>query len=149
MTFLYKRVVPIFLFGLFGCLILAVPWLAPDRGPALALAFVALALFGVHEFFLMKLLVFGLVDEVLDDGDAVVVRNRDMEERIALSNIVNVSRSLLVSPPRVTLLLRNPSVFGERVSFCRPTHFNPFSSSPIDDLIRRVDEQRHAMRDSK
>jgi len=144
MTFWYKRVFPIFWFG-FLVLFMVVPWTL-DRGPAQALptmVFVVPALLGLYGIFLMKKLVFDLVDEVFDDGDALVVRNRDMEERIALSNIVNVSYSQFVNPPRVTLLLRNPSLFGERVSFCAPTRFNPFSSSPmIDDLIRRIDAKR-------
>jgi hypothetical protein len=144
MTFWYKRMFPIFWFG-FLVLFIAVPWTV-NRGPAQALPtmfFVVPALLGVFGFFLMKKLVFDLVDEVFDDGDALVVRNRDMEDRIALSNIVNVSYSQFVNPPRVTLLLRNPSLFGERVSFCAPTRFNPFSSSPvIDDLIRRIDAKR-------
>ena len=144
MTFWYKRVFPIFWFG-FLLLFIAVPWTI-DRGPAQVLPmmfFILPALLGVFGFFLMKKLVFDLVDEVFDDGDALVVRNRDMEERIALSNIVNVSYSQFVNPPRVTLLLRNPSLFGTRVSFCAPTRFNPFSSSPIiDDLIQRIDAKR-------
>jgi hypothetical protein len=144
MTFWYKRMFPIFWFG-FLVLFIAVPWTV-NRGPAQALPtmfFVVPALLGVFGFFLMKKLVFDLVDEVFDDGDALVVRNRDMEDRIALSNIVNVSYSQFVNPPRVTLLLRNPGLFGERVSFCAPTRFNPFSSSPIvDDLIRHIDAQR-------
>jgi hypothetical protein len=144
MTFWYKRVFPIFWFG-FLLLFMVAPWTL-DRGPAQALptmVFVVPVLLGIYGLFLMKKLVFDLVDEVLDDGDALVVRNRDMEERIALSNIVNVSYSQFVNPPRVTLLLRNPGLFGERVSFCAPTRFNPFSSSPmIDDLIRRIDAKR-------
>ena len=144
MTFWYKRVFPIFWFG-FLVLFMVVPWTL-DRGPAQALptmVFVVPALLGLYGIFLMKKLVFDLVDEVFDDGDALVVRNRDMEERIALSNVVNVSYSQFVNPPRVTLLLRDPGLFGERVSFCAPTRFNPFSSSPmIDDLIRRVDAKR-------
>ena len=144
MTFWYKRVFPIFWFG-FLVLFMVVPWTL-DRGPAQALptmVFVVPALLGLYGIFLMKKLVFDLVDEVFDDGDALVVRNRDMEERIALSNVVNVSYSQFVNPPRVTLLLRDPGLFGERVSFCAPTRFNPFSSSPmIDDLIRRIDAKR-------
>jgi hypothetical protein len=146
MTFWYKRVFPIFWFG-FLLLFVVVPWTV-GRGPAQALPtmfFIMPALFGILGYVIMKKLVFDLVDEVLDDGDALVVRNRDLEERIALSNIVNVSYSQFVNPPRVTLLLRNPSLFGERVSFCAPTRFNPFSSSPmIDDLIRRIDAKTRA-----
>ena len=57
-------------------------------------------------YFIMKKLVFDLVDEVWDDGDALVVKNRGQEERIALADIKNVSYSPFVNPPRVTLSLR-------------------------------------------
>jgi hypothetical protein len=101
------------------------------------------ALMGIFGYFIMRKLLFDLVDEVLDDGDALVVRNRDQEERIKLPDIINVSYSPFVNPPRVTLLLRNPSLFGTRINFCAPARFNPFSSSPIiDDLIQRIDANR-------
>jgi hypothetical protein len=87
-------------------------------------------------FFFMKKLVFDLVDEVLDGGDVLVIRNGHLEERVALSDIMNVSYSQFTSPPRVTLLLRHPSVFGTRVAFCAPLRFLPFSTDPIiDELI--------------
>ena len=99
-----------------------------------------MAVFGV---FLMKKLVFDLVDEVWDDGDSLVVKNGGQEQRIALSDIKNVSYSPFVNPPRVTLSLRRPTVFGDQISFGAPIRFVPFSNSPIiDDLIDRSDRAR-------
>jgi len=144
MTFWYKRVFPIFWFG-FLLLFIALPWLL-ERGPAQAVPtmfYIVPVLMGVVGFVLMKRLVFDLVDEVLDDGDALVIRNRGQEERVGLADIVNVSYAQFINPPRVTLLLRNPGLFGGKVSFCAPTRFNPFSSSPvIDALIQRIDAKR-------
>jgi hypothetical protein len=94
-------------------------------------------------FFFMKKLVFDLVDEVLDGGDVLVIRNGHLEERVPLSDIMNVSYSQFTSPPRVTLFLRHPSVFGTRVTFCAPLRFIPFTTDPnIDELIERIDAQR-------
>jgi hypothetical protein len=94
-------------------------------------------------YFVMKKLMFDLVDEVLDAGDALIVRNGGQQERVALSDIMNVSYSPLVSPPRVTLSLRRPSIFGSEVTFCAPIRLMPLSPSPIiSDLIRRIDAQR-------
>jgi hypothetical protein len=92
----------------------------------------------------MKKLVFDLVDEVLDGGDALVVKDHHQQERIALSNITNVSYSSSVSPPRVTLSLRERSInFGDKISFCAPVSVLPFATSPvIDELIRRIDAER-------
>jgi hypothetical protein len=79
----------------------------------------------------------------LDAGDALVIKFGHDEERVALSDINNVSYSPLVNPPRVTLSLRNPSRFGDQITFCAPATFRPFSASPIiDELIKRIDAAR-------
>jgi hypothetical protein len=71
------------------------------------------------------------------------VKNRGQEQRIALNEIKNVSYSPMMSPPRVVLSLRRPTVFGERIAFCAPIRFVPFATSPvIDDLIDRIDAAR-------
>jgi hypothetical protein len=101
---------------------------------------VLMAVFG---YWIMKKLVFGLADEVLDAGDTLVVRRGGQEERIALSDIKNVNYSPYVSPPQVTLSLRRHTVFGDTVTFCAPVSVVPFRSSPvIDGLIDRVDAAR-------
>src|SRR5262249_44021078 len=95
-------------------------------------------------FFIRKKLVFDLVDEVWDDGAALIVKDKGREDRIALSNIVNISYSPLVNPPRVTLTLRQPTNhFGTEISFSAPIRFVPFAKSElIEELIRRVDAAR-------
>jgi hypothetical protein len=101
-----------------------------------------MAIFG---YILMKKLVFDLVDEVLDAGDELVVKNKAVEEHILLSDIMNISYSTFTSPPRVTLMLRRASQFGQEISFVPPAQFtlNPFWRSPIvDELIQRVDATR-------
>jgi hypothetical protein len=77
-------------------------------------AFVVIAPIG-SGYFIMQKLVFDLVDEVWDDGDALVVKNRGQEQRIALSEIKNVNYSPFINPPRVTLSLRRPTIFGEQI----------------------------------
>jgi hypothetical protein len=94
-------------------------------------------------FFVMKKLVFDLVDEVWDDGGSLLIKNRGEEERVALSDIKNVSYSPLINPPRVTLSLRRPTVFGDEITFNAPMRFMPFSASPIiKELIDRIDLAR-------
>jgi hypothetical protein len=77
-------------------------------------------------YFLMQKLVFDLIDEVWDDGDALVVKNDGQDQRVALSDIKNVNYSPLINPPRVTLSLRRPTVFGEQIAFCAPIRLVPF-----------------------
>jgi hypothetical protein len=49
----------------------------------------------------------------------------------------------MMNPPQVTLSLRQPTSFGDKVTFCAPTRLVPFATSPvIDDLIKRVDAAR-------
>jgi hypothetical protein len=91
----------------------------------------------------MKKLVFDLADEVLDDGDSLVVRFGSEQERIPLSQIMNVSYSYMSNPARVTLTLRTPGRFGKEITFSPPQRFVPFAKSPIvSDLIERIDAAR-------
>ncbi len=91
-----------------------------------------------------------IADKVWDDGDVLIVRRNGQEERIALTNIVNVSYGQLNGVPKVTLLLREPSRFGERISYLpvigsvMQAFFPLFQGEPkaVQDLIRRVDAAR-------
>jgi hypothetical protein len=143
-TFFYKRIFPIIWFG-FLLLFMAVSLFAgPPSGRSLFLpGLIIPAVMMGFGYFLMKSLIFDLVDEVFDAGDALLVKNSGNEARIALSDIKNINYTFLVSPPRVTLSIRRPNIFGERVTFCAPLRFIPFSTSPIiDDLIERIDAAR-------
>ena len=144
MTFFNKRVFPALWFG-FLILFIAVPFVssasrnAPPPFPFLIFPAV-MTIFG---YFIMKKLVFDLVDEVWDDGDSLVIKNRGDQERIALSDIKNVSYSMMMNPPRVTLSLRRPTAFGDEITFGTPVRFVPLSTSPIiKDLIDRIDLAR-------
>jgi hypothetical protein len=144
LTFFHKRVFPFVWFGMLT-LFLLIGLLDPrNRGrselPVFMIVPVAMAVVG---YFVMKKLVFDLVDAAFDDGDAVVVRDGGQEARIALSDIINVSYSAYTNPSRVTLMLRKPSVLGERITFAAPVRFVPFTTSPvIDELIARIDAER-------
>jgi hypothetical protein len=143
-TFFYKRIFPVFFIGIL-LVFIAIPLLRGDVGTYPPPFFIAPVIALIVFVFLMKRLIFDLVDEVFDLGDYLLVRNGGREDRIALSDIMNINYSPLVSPPRVTLSLRKPNLFGDKVSFCAPLRFVPFSSSPlIDQLIVRVDAARRA-----
>ena len=137
-TFFYKRVFPVLWFGFLAVFV----GIGVVNGQGLFIVIVPIAMIGFG-YFIMQKLVFDLVDEVCDDGDALVVKNRGQEQRIALADIKNVNYSPFVSPPRVTLSLRRPTVFGDQITFCAPVRLLPFSPSPvIADLIERVDHAR-------
>jgi hypothetical protein len=141
MTFFYKRVFPIAWFGLLVCF-MAVSLISGVRDPMIFIVPIGMMIFG---FITMQKLTFDLVDEVVDLGDALLIRNRGREDRVALADIINVSQSQMVNPPRVTLQLRRASAFGSRIAFCAPARLLPFSTSPaIDALITRIDSARRA-----
>lgn len=95
-------------------------------------------------FAVMKHLIFDLVDEVWDDGDVLVVRNHGLEARIPLSNIINVNCATS-NKSRITLMLREETVFGREISFMPPPRFLAFSMHPVaKGLIERVDRARKA-----
>ena len=141
-TFYYKWIFPAIWFGVL-LLFLIVPLVGGSKASPPPPFLIVPVLMLVVGFFFMKKLVFDLVDEVLDGGDVLVIRNGTLEERVALSDIMNVSYSQFTSPPRVTLLLRHPSAFGTRIAFCAPLRFIPFTTDPIiDELIQRIDATR-------
>jgi len=146
MTFWNKRIFPVFWFGFlaFFEVIISVTSRTADGPPLVALVVpLVLAPFG---YWMMKKLVWDLADDVFDAGDELIFRFGREEERIPLSNIVNLSYSWFVNPARVTLTLRTPSRFGKEVSFSPPQSFIPFvKSKVIGDLIERVDAARRTM----
>ena len=142
-TFFTKRVFPTLWFG--G---VALFFFAGVAGMALGrtvptvflLQPVIMAAFG---YFIMKNLVFDLVDEVWDAGSELVVKNKGREARVTLSDVVNVSYSVAMNPARVTLTLRQPTALGKEITFAAPTTWIPFSKSPvIETLIQRIDIAR-------
>jgi hypothetical protein len=88
MTFFYKRIFPIRWFSFLAVFFAVGSFSGPRGGQAAPTPFlivpIALATFG---YWIMKKLIFNLVDEVLDAGDALIVRGGGQEERIAFSDI--------------------------------------------------------------
>lgn len=96
-------------------------------------------------YVVMKKMVWDLMDEVYDCGDSLLVKNRDQEDLIPLSNVMNVSASTATNPPRLTLRLASPSRFGNEITFSPAGRhsLNPFAKNEIaEDLIVRVDQAR-------
>jgi hypothetical protein len=148
MTFFYKRVFPIVMLGFL--LLFVTGALATQRSanpPPAAFFFLVAGFIAVVFFFVFRKLIFDLVDEVWDAGDALIVRNKGQEDSIPLPDIINVGYTQFVNPPRVTLWLRTAGRFGDKVAFCPPVRFSPFAVSPIvDELVRRVDDARQRKR---
>jgi len=142
-TFFNKWVFPVSLFGFLAAFVaLSLSLGAPEKDPMFLIGPAAMAIFG---FVLMRKLVWDLADEVYDCGDELLIKNRGKEDRIKLSNVINVNVSSLTNPPRITLRLDKPGRLGPEISFSPPRAFslNPFAKNPIgEDLIVRVDRAR-------
>lgn len=143
-TFFHKRIFPLIWFG--GLVfILTRIWTDAALQQENWMFLVLPGFMIVIGIVVMKKLVWDLADEVYDGGEYLLVKNRGEEERIPLSNIMNVSASTSQNPPRITLRLVRGGRFGTEVSFCPVTKFsfNPFAKNPlVDELIRRVDQAR-------
>jgi hypothetical protein len=142
-TFFYKDIFPVLWFGF-----LAIFIVTTLLGGAVEKDFMFLVVpcsMAVLGFFLFRKLVWNLADEVYDGGDFLVVRFRSEEEHVALSNIMNVSASTNMNPPRITLRLVQPGKFGSEFAFSPTKSFtlNPFAKSEVaEDLMVRVDKAR-------
>lgn len=143
-TFFLKRIFPLLWFAIVvSALVAAVAGARAGRDVP-APVFIVPLLMLVLGYALMRRLVSDLADEVLDTGDALVVRFGADEERIPLADIINVSSTQFVNPPRITLTLRSGGRFGREVSFSPPRpFFAPFARNAYAaELIERVDAAR-------
>jgi len=138
-TFFQKRIVPVVWFG---CVAVFSTFAILAGGlRAALLALIPLCAITAVGYFVFKTRIWGLVDEVLDCGDTLLVRNRGAEERIPLTNIKNVTASALVNPRRVALQLIRPGKFGAEIAFIPVSGLldNPFAKNPVaEDLAARV-----------
>lgn len=147
-TFFYKRVFPVFWFGIvaLGAVVAGTAVLGAHRPvvwPSLAVPVVM----GIVGFTLFRRLLFDLVDEVWLDGNELVVVQGGERTRVPLTNVMNVNSSVMTNPPRITLMLRmESSRLGKTVSFMPsgPRGFlSGFKPDPIaTDLIQRIDALR-------
>ncbi len=133
-TLFYKKVVPVawaaFVVALVGLTLWRLATAAPDFSP---LELVPLMLVGVIAFAWTRLVAAGLVDEVLDGGDHLVVRQGGREQRVALAEIEVVKESRLIKqPPQIELVLTHPGSFGRVIAFV-PTGYSitPLIKSPL------------------
>jgi hypothetical protein len=138
LTGFYKRGFPVLWFSIIAA-ILGVAFLAAKPAPPLLL--LPIALLAVIGWLFMRAVLFDLADAVHDAGDALVVKRSGQEERIPLANVMNVSSTQCMNPPRLTLRLVHPGRLGPYVSFISGGRraFNPFAPSPIAEaLIERA-----------
>ncbi len=144
----YKRTFPRLYFGFLGFFFAVSCILVFTASDSRVLLFVlGPLLLGPFGYFIMRRFIFDMVDEVYDEGDALVVKNDGREERIPLANITNVADTVATNPARITLTLREPTPFGREVTFSPPRQalFPVGGRHPLAlELIDRIDAARHS-----
>jgi hypothetical protein len=84
---------------------------------------------------------FSLAEEVLDDGDALIVRSDGAERRIPLSEIEVVKYAPKMGSARVVLRLKSGT--PSEITFVAPHETLPWSANQsIEDLVARVKRLR-------
>lgn len=146
-TFFYKRVFPVVWFGFVGVFLL-VGLFSSASGKKLDIMFFVLPLgMAVFGYFIMKKMLWDLMDEVYDEGSCLLFRNGDQEVRVNLEDIKNVSYSVSTNPPRVTMSVRHKTAFGDELTFSPPASLVPFKKDEaILRLIDRIDDARRGKR---
>lgn len=141
-TFFNKKVFPTIWFGFLAFFVISSQFESGKNGPGPM--FIIMPIFmAVFGYFIMKNLVFDLIDEVYDEGDSLLFKNSDKEVRISLRDIKNVSYQTMMNPPKVTLSLRHETDLGNELSFSPPMSFIPFKKNrDIEELIDRIDQAR-------
>jgi hypothetical protein len=144
-TFFVKRIFPALWFG-FLVVFLAIGATQGDfrREPMLVIQPLVMVAIGALVF---RKFLWDLADEVRDAGENLIVRKGGIEERVALSNVMNVDSSQFSNPRRVTLRLRKPGRLGGEIVFVPKSSFqlNPFARNPVAEmLIQRIDRLRQA-----
>lgn len=141
-TFINKRIFPVIWFGILALIVVKSFSVegANRPDPMFIVIPVLMAVFG---YFIMKKLVFDLIDEVYDEGDSLLFKNSGKQVRVNLRDIKNVSYQYMINPPRVTLNLRHETALGKELSFSPPISFIPFKKNKdIEELIDRIDRAR-------
>ncbi|MGC8774709.1 MAG: hypothetical protein ACP5R6_05565 [Chlorobaculum sp.] len=141
-TFYFKKVLPGIWFGFLSFFFVSSLLSgAAEKTPMLIVVPTIMAVFG---YFLFKMLMWDLVDEVYDLGNKLLFRNNGREQRVNLRDIVNIGYSQMSSSPeRIVVTVRNEGPLGKELAFNPPTRLFTFSKNPlVQELIERVDRAR-------
>lgn len=128
-----------------ACLaVLAIAWYMTGQWPS-AMDWFLLVLGSGLAAAIMGIATMGMVDEVWDLGDHLLVRKGGTQARIGLANILKAEASVNSSPERVTVFLVKPCVFGRQVAFRpvgRPRRLPGLRHPLAEELMHRAHQAR-------
>jgi hypothetical protein len=140
-TFFFKKVLP-FLLIAWPVLVIGLGGSYEENAQELVVsAFVAVAACGLVFWYMRR-----LADEVLDQGDHLLVSRRGEQGQVSLSEIMNVdSNTTVAAVPIITLRLAQPSKFGVEIVFLPVTKFALSfggKNAVAEELIERTYQSR-------
>lgn len=146
-TAYFKRWLPVILVGVPAATLLAHLWRIVSAGRVTATDIAALGVAGLMlpmGFVFVRRVAFPLIDEVIDEGECLVVRIAGREDRVPLGNIAAVVDGPTVRPALVVLRLEQPCCFGREITFMPRYRFTWNLMHPlVDELRARVKAVRN------
>lgn len=109
----FRITLPVVTAGAFSAAAVAALCQQPMKLDAAVLCAIGAAVSASYYYWFMH----GVVDEVLDDGDRLLVRHRAVEEAVLLRDVVGVKAQRLRTLVRVTLTLAVAGKFGDKIVF--------------------------------
>ncbi len=141
-TFYFKKLFPTLWFGFLA--IFFVTSLSAGAAEEPIMFLVMPVFMGLFGYFFFKKMLWDLADEVYDEGESLLFRKGNKEQRVHLKEIINISYAQFNSPERVVLQVRSDGAIGKELAFMPPMRFNFFSKNPlVTELIERVDRARN------
>lgn len=134
-----NKLISLLFLGAFGIVIFIVVFASLDgKGPPIFFTICLLATFAFGCFMANKT-VFDLIDEVYDEGSALLVTKGKVQERVKLIDIKNVSYTYFYCS-RAFIRLKNDTKLGTEICFKLPWRPIPYRKNlDIESLIDRID----------
>jgi hypothetical protein len=141
-TFFYKRVFPLIWLGGVSIFLITILIALPNsivKIPFTAIPTIMLILGAL--FF--RSFIMNLIDEVYDEGDSLLLINRNIRVNVKLKDIKNINYQH--NPPKMTLSIRHKTELGSEISFYPPKNKKILGfgkNELLDELIDRIDKSR-------
>lgn len=134
-TIIVKRIFPIAYYSFLTLLTLVTP---EEQQRAVIIAAICAGIVG---YIGMRFFPQNLIDEAYDDGDALLLKNKNKEVRVHFKDIKKVDYlNIGWGGPFVTLTLLSESALGQKISFIAGKHVTAFERDPeVSALIDRIE----------
>ncbi|MEH6420233.1 hypothetical protein [Pseudomonas sp. CGJS7] len=136
-TAFIKRAYPVFFFGLPTILLIAFS----SAGGWLPQALLFVPVIALLVLVVCWLSIWDVVDEVVDEGDRLLIRKGQVKDCVLLANVIFIEVTRNKNPTRLKLHLAVPGRLGQKIVFIpQGTQWIPFARHPLaKELETRID----------